>query len=93
MAEGTEVTDPTPLSSYLAGKRRAQDRCQDLETWPTQTNGLAVGGIGDDSEVSLWVMELWCAINNWVQWVDPVGRGNALRWSVSRPSQIPQMST
>ena len=66
MAEGTEVTDPISLSSYLAGKRRAQDWCQDLETWRTQTNGLAVGGTGDDSEVSLWVMELWCAINNWV---------------------------
>ena len=67
--------------------------CQDLETLLTQTKGLAVGGIGDDSEVSLWVMELWWAINNWVQWFDPVGRGNAFRGSMSRPSQIPQMST
>lgn len=58
MAEGTEVTDPAPLSSYLAGKCRTQDRCQDLEAWLTQTKGLAVGGIGDDSEVSLGVMEL-----------------------------------
>lgn len=24
-----------------------------------------MGGLGDDSEVSLWVMELWWAINSW----------------------------
>ena len=51
-----------------------------------------MGGIGDDSEVSLWVMELWWAIDSWVHWVDPIARGDAFRLFASRLCQIPQTS-